>query len=112
MILLDVALVNKLEELRRKWGFWRVEDVIYKLVEVYEGVGVEVTHQFLVTHVESKTIRDKIDELSKLPRWRDVRVMSLYIDGTGAEYLIRMIKKGARIKIIRENPIRKLMKTL
>lgn len=100
LVLLDASAIDKLEELRRKWGLWRVEDVIYKLIEAYEGVGVGITHQFLVTLIESKTIRDKIDELSKSPRWREVRVVSLYLDNTGAEYLIRMIKNGAKVRII------------
>jgi len=100
LVLLDSAVIDKLEELRRRWGLWRVEDVLYKLIEAYEGVGVGITHQFLVTLIESKTIRDKIDELSKSPRWREIRVISLYLDNTGAEYLIRMIKNGAKVRII------------
>jgi len=100
IVLLASTVIDKLEELRRKWGLWRVEDVLYKLIEAYEGIGVGITHQFLVTLIESKTIRDKIDELSKSPKWREVRVMSLYLDNTGAEYLIRMIKNGAKVRII------------
>ena len=107
ILLLDSAIVEKLEELRRKWGLWRLEDIIYKFIEAYEGVGVGITHQFLVTLVESKTIRDKIDELSKSHRWREIRVISLYLDNTGAEYLIRMIKNGGKVKIITRKPDKK-----
>jgi len=107
LVMLDNAVIEKLEELRRKWGLWRVEDVLYKFIEVYENVGVGITHQFLVTLIESKTIRDKIDELSKLPKWKEVRVISLYLDNTGAEYLIKMIKNNTKIRIITRKPDKK-----
>lgn len=107
LILLDSAIIDKLEELRRKWGLWRIEDVIYKLIEAYEGVGVGITHQFLATLIESKTIRDKIDELSRLPKWREVKVVSLYLDNAGTEYLIKMIKNGAKVRIITRKPDKK-----
>ncbi len=107
LVLLDSSLVDKLEELRRKWGLWRIEDVMYKLIEVYEGVGIEITHQLLVTLIDSKTIRDKIDELSKLPKWKEVRCISLYLDNTGIEYLIRMIRNGTKVKVITRNSDKK-----
>lgn len=100
IMLLDRTVVEKLEELRRKWGLWRVEDVLFKFIEAYEGVSPDIRQQFLVTMVESKTIRDRLTELANSARWREVRVVSLYLDNTGAELLIKMIKNGSHVKII------------
>ena len=102
--LLDTETIDKLDGLRRKWGLWRVEDVIQKFVEAYEGIGIKMTHQFLATMIDSKTIRDKIAELASSPRWREVSAISPYIDNTGAEYLLKIARNGAKVKIITRKP--------
>jgi len=106
--LLPSDLVDKLEELRRKWGFWRIDDVIAKFLEIYEGGRIEVSQQFLVTLYDTKTIRDKLAEFSeKSTLLREVRVASPYLDNTGAEYLIKMLKNGVKVKIITRRPDKK-----
>ena len=107
ILLLSPETVKTLNDLRKSWGLWRVEDVIEKFIEIYSGREPEVPVQFLVTIVESKTIRDKIQELVSKHLWREVRVISLYLDHAGVEYLLKLINNGTKVKLITRKPDRK-----
>jgi hypothetical protein len=101
LILLPRELVDELETLRKKWGFWKIDDVIMKFLDVYKGEQVGISQQFLVTFYETKSIRDKLAEFAdKSANFREVRVASLYLDNTGAEYLIKMLKNKVKIKLL------------
>jgi len=101
LVLLPNELVDELETLREKWGFWKLDDVIAKFVNVYKGEQVSISQQFLVTFYETKSIRDKLAEFAdKSANLREVRVSSPYLDNTGAEYLVKMLKNGVKIKLI------------
>lgn len=108
IILLPNELVEELESLRRRWGFWKIDDVIAKFLEVYRGERIEITQQFLVTLYETKTIRDKLAEFAdKSAHLREVRVASPYLDNMGAEYLIKMLKNGVKVKVLTRKPDKK-----
>jgi hypothetical protein len=108
LILLSNELVVELESLRRKWGFWKIDDVIAKFLEVYRGERIEITQQFLVTFYETKSIRDKLAEFAdKSAHLREVRVASPYLDNMGAEYLIKMLKNGVKVKVLTRKPDKK-----
>jgi hypothetical protein len=47
IILLPNELIEELESLRRRWGFWKIDDVIAKFLKVYRGERIEITQQFL-----------------------------------------------------------------
>jgi len=69
---------------------------------------VEISQQFLVTFYETKSIRDKLAEFAdKSAILREVRVVSPYIDNTGAEYLVKMLKNKVKIKLLTRKPDKK-----
>jgi phosphatidylserine/phosphatidylglycerophosphate/cardiolipin synthase-like enzyme len=108
LVLLPRELVEELEDLRAKWGFWKVDDVIAKFLDIYKGEKIGISQQFLVTFYESKTIRDKLAEFAeKSAILREVRVASPYLDNAGAEYLIKMLKNKVRVKILTRKPDKK-----
>jgi hypothetical protein len=93
LVLLPNELVGELETLREKWGFWKLDNVIAKFLDVYKGEQVGISQQFLVTFYETKSIRDKLAEFAeKSANLREVRVSSPYLDNTGTEYLLKMLK--------------------
>jgi len=82
-------------------GIWKIDDVIIKFLDVYKGEQIGISQQFLVTFYETKSIRDKLAEFAdKSANFREVRVASLYLDNTGAEYLIKMLKNKVKIKLL------------
>jgi len=108
LIPLSNDVISELEDLRRKWGFWRVEDVITKFLEFYKGEKVGISQQLLVTLYETKTIREKIAELAqKSAILKEVRIISPYLDNTGAEYIIKMLKNKVDVKLITRKPDKK-----
>ena len=113
LVLLPNKLVDELETLRKRWGFWKVDDVITKFLDVYKGERIEIPQQFLVTLYETKSIRDKLAEFAdKSANFREVRVSSLYLDNAGAEYLIKMLNNKVKVKLLTRKKVRKrLMKT-
>jgi hypothetical protein len=101
LVLLPNELVNELEALRRRWGFWKVDDVIAKFLDVYKGEQIGISQQFLVTLYETKSIRDKLAEFAdKSANFREVRVSSLYLDNAGTEHLIKMLKNKVKVKLL------------
>ena len=101
LILISNELLNELEALRQKWGFWKIDDVITKFLDIYKGEQVGISQQFLVTFYETKSIRDKLAEFAeKSANLREVRVASPYLDNTGAEYLVKMLKNRVKVKLI------------
>lgn len=101
LVLLSDTVISELEDLRRKWGFWRMEDVIAKFLEFYKGEKPIISQQLLVTLFEAKTIRDKLAEATeKSANLREVRIISPYLDNTGAEYIIKMLKNRVNVKLI------------
>ena len=101
LILLPHEMVDELETLRRKWGFWKIDDVIMKFYNVYKGEQVGISQQFLITLYETKSIRDKLaDFADNSANFKEVRVASPYLDNTGAEYLIKMLKNKVKIKLL------------
>jgi len=105
-VLLPNELLDELETLRKKWGFWKIDDVIAKFLDVYKGERVEISQQFLVTLYETRSIRDKLAEFAdKSANFREIRVASLYIDPTGAEYLIKMLKNGVKVKLLTRSKV-------
>lgn len=101
LILLPNELLDALETLRRKWGFWKIDNVIAKFLDIYRGEQVGISQQFLVTFYETKSIRDKLAEFAdKSANLREVRVASPYLDNTGAEYLVKMLKNKVKVKLI------------
>lgn len=82
-------------------GFWTIDGVITKFLEIYKGESVETSQQFLVTLHETKTIRDKLAELAeKSANLREVRISSPYLDNTGAEYIAKMLRNKVKVKLI------------
>jgi hypothetical protein len=101
LVLLPNELVDELETLREMWGFWKLDDVIAKFLEIYKGEWVGISQHFLMTLYETKSIRDKLAEFAeKSANLREVRVSSPYLDNTGTEYLIKMLKNRVKIKLI------------
>ena len=101
LIPLPNELLDELETLRRKWGFWKIDDVITKFLDIYKGEPVGISQQFLVTFYETKSIRDKLAEFAdKSANLREVRISSPYLDNTGAEYLVKMLKNRVKVKLI------------
>lgn len=93
--------LSELENLRKKWGLWRVEEVISKFIDTYNGKDLSISHQALLTFQDTRTIRDKISDLvDKSGTIKEVRVTSPYLDNTGSEYLIKLLKNKAIVKII------------
>ena len=108
LIPLSNDVVSELEDLRRKWGFWKIEDVITKFLEFYKGEKVEISQQLLVTLYETKTIRDKIAELAqKSATFKEVRIISPYLDNTGVEHIMKMLKNKVDVKLITRKPDKK-----
>jgi hypothetical protein len=108
LVPLPNELLDELETLRKKWGFWKIDDVIAKFLDIYRGERVEISQQFLVTFYETKSIRDKLAEFAdKSAILREVRVVSPYIDNTGAEYLVKMLKNKVKIKLLTRKPDKK-----
>jgi hypothetical protein len=108
LVLLPNELVGELEALREKWGFWKLDDVIAKFLNVYKGEQVGISQQFLVTFYETKSIRDKLAEFAeKSVNLREVRVSSPYLDNTGTEYLLKMLKNKVKIKLLTRKPDKK-----
>ena len=101
LVLLPNELLDELEDLRRKWGFWKIDEVITKFLDIYKGEHVGISQQFLVTFYETKSIRDKLAEFAdKSANLREVRISSPYLDNTGIEYLVKMLKNRVKIKLI------------
>jgi len=108
LIPLSNDVVSELEDLRRKWGFWKIEDVITKFLEFYKGEKVEISQQLLVTLYETKTIRDKIAEFAqKSAIFKEVRIISPYLDNTGVEHIMKMLKNKVDVKLITRKPDKK-----
>jgi hypothetical protein len=101
LIPLPNELLDELETLRRKWGFWKIDDVLTKFLEIYKGEQVGISQQFLVTFYETKSIRDKLAEFAdKSVNLKEVRISSPYLDNTGTEYLVKMLKNKVKIRLI------------
>jgi hypothetical protein len=101
LIPLPNELLDELEALRKKWGFWKIDDVITKFLDIYKGEHVGISQQLLVTFYETKSIRDKLAEFAdKSANLREVRISSPYLDNTGTEYLVKMLKNRVKIKLI------------
>jgi phosphatidylserine/phosphatidylglycerophosphate/cardiolipin synthase-like enzyme len=101
LILLPNELIGELETLRKKWGFWKIDDVIAKFLDIYRGEHIGISQLFLMTFYETKSIRDKLaDFADKSATLREVRILSPYLDNTGAEYLVKMLKNNVKVKLI------------
>ena len=101
LVLLPNELIGELETLRKKWGFWKIDDVIAKFLDIYRGEHIGISQLFLMTFYETKSIRDKLaDFADKSATLREVRILSPYIDNTGAEYLVKMLKNNVKVKLI------------
>jgi hypothetical protein len=99
-ILINRNFINTLDELRRKWGLFTLEEVITRLVELYRGVEIKGVFELLFTDPMIKTIKSKLSSLTESGLWNEIDVISLYIDHNGAEYLLKLKKRGARIRLI------------
>lgn len=101
LVPISSKVMEKLEKIRKNWNMWTIDSVISRFLDVYGEESLSISQQFLTTFEETKTIRDKLAELSeKSASYREVRVISPYIDNTGAEYLIKMLKNKVKVKII------------
>ncbi|MCR6624535.1 MAG: phospholipase D-like domain-containing protein [archaeon YNP-LCB-024-027] len=106
-LLVSRSSVSKLDELRHKWGLFTHEDVLIRLTELYEGVKIERPYELLFTDPEIKTIKSKLSSLVESGMWSEVYAVSLYLDHSGAEYLMKLRKKGAHIKLLTRKPDKK-----
>lgn len=101
LVPISSKVMEKLEKIRKNWNMWTIDSVISRFLDVYGEESFNISQQFLTTFEETKTIRDKLAELTeKSVNYREVRVISPYIDNTGAEYLIKMLKNKVKVKII------------
>lgn len=106
-LLLSRDSARKLDELRRKWGFFTHEDVIERFIELYEGIKVERPYELLFTEPEIKTIKSKLGSLIESAMWNEVLAVSLYLDHTGAEYLVKLKKRGTQVRLLTRKPDKK-----
>lgn len=106
-LLVSRSSVSKLDELRYKWGLFTHEDVLIRLTELYEGVKIERPYELLFTDPEIKTIKSKLSSLVESGMWSEVYAVSLYLDHSGAEYLMKLRKKGTHVKLLTRKPDKK-----
>ena len=101
LVPISSKVMEKLEKIRKNLQMWTIDSVISRFLDIYGEDSFSISQQFLTTFEETKTIRDKLAELSeKSANYREVRVISPYLDNTGAEYLIKMLKSKVKVKII------------
>jgi phosphotransferase system IIB component len=108
-LLVSKSSINRLEELRRKWGLFTYEDVITRFIDLYEGVKLERPYELLFTDPPAgvKTIKTRLGALVESGVWSEVDVVSLYLDQGGAEYLVKLRERGTRVRLITRKPNKK-----
>jgi len=108
-LLVSRTSINRLEELRRRWGLLTYEDVITRFIDLYEGVKLERPYELLFTDPRAgvKTIKTRLGALVESKVWSEVDAVSLYLDQGGAEYLVKLRERGARVRLITRKPDKK-----
>jgi hypothetical protein len=108
-LLVSRTSINRLEELRRRWGLLTYEDVITRFIDLYEGVKLERPYELLFTDPRAgvKTIKTRLGALVESRVWSEVDAVSLYLDQGGAEYLVKLRERGARVRLITRKPDKK-----
>jgi hypothetical protein len=101
-LLVSKTSISRLEELRRRWGLLTYDDVITRFIDLYEGVKLERPYELLFTDPRAgvKTIKTRLGALVESRVWSEVDVVSLYLDQGGAEYLVKLRERGARVRLI------------
>jgi phosphatidylserine/phosphatidylglycerophosphate/cardiolipin synthase-like enzyme len=108
-LLVSRTSINRLEELRRRWGLLTYEDVITRFIDLYEGVKLERPYELLFTDPRAgvKSIKTRLGALVESKVWSEVDAVSLYLDQGGAEYLVKLRERGTRVRLITRKPDKK-----
>jgi len=101
-LLVSRDLAGRLEELRRRRGLLTYEDVIARFIDLYEGVELERPYELLFTDPIAgiKSIKARLSDLVEGKVWSEVDVVSLYLDQSGADYLVKLRERGALVRLI------------